>query len=163
MGEVSTIGVDIAKSVFQVHGVDADGTVVIRRRVGRAQMLEFFSNCGRALLAWRRVPRRTIGRASSRSLAMTRGSCRRPMSRPTSSAIRTTRLMRRRSARRYTAIACVSYGSRAVEQQGTLMLHRTRDVLIRQRTQMINAFRAHLAELGLVAAKGREGLCAVRS
>ena len=43
MGEVSTIGVDIAKSVFQVHGVDADGTVVIRRRVGRAKILEFFS------------------------------------------------------------------------------------------------------------------------
>ena len=43
MGEVSTIGVDIAKSVFQVHGVDADGTVVIRRRVGRAKVLEFFS------------------------------------------------------------------------------------------------------------------------
>ena len=44
MGEVSTIGVDIAKSVFQVHGVDADGTVVIRRRIGRAKIVEFFAN-----------------------------------------------------------------------------------------------------------------------
>ena len=43
MGEVSTIGVDIAKSVFQIHGVDADGTVVIRKRVGRAKVLEFFA------------------------------------------------------------------------------------------------------------------------
>ena len=43
MGEVSTIGVDIAKSVFQIHGVDADGMVVIRRRVGRAKVLEFFA------------------------------------------------------------------------------------------------------------------------
>ena len=43
MGEVSTIGVDIAKSVFQIHGVDADGTVVIRKRVSRAKFLEFFS------------------------------------------------------------------------------------------------------------------------
>jgi hypothetical protein len=42
MAEVSTIGVDIAKSVFQVHGVDAEGTVVVRRRVGRAKVLEFF-------------------------------------------------------------------------------------------------------------------------
>jgi hypothetical protein len=42
MGEVSTILVDIAKSVFQVHGVDADGTVAIRRRVGRLKVLEFF-------------------------------------------------------------------------------------------------------------------------
>ena len=44
MGEVSTIGVDIAKSVFQIHGVDAGGTVVIRRRVGRARVLEFFAD-----------------------------------------------------------------------------------------------------------------------
>ena len=42
MGEVSTIGLDIAKSVFQVHGVDAAGAVVIRKRVGRAKVLEFF-------------------------------------------------------------------------------------------------------------------------
>ena len=47
---------------------------------------------------------------------------------------------------------------KSVEQQSALMLHRTRDLLIRQRTQLINALRAHLAELGLVAAKGREGL-----
>jgi transposase len=44
MGEVSTIGVDIAKSVFQIHGVDAEGTVVIRKRVGRARVLEFFAD-----------------------------------------------------------------------------------------------------------------------
>jgi transposase len=42
MGEVSTIGLDIAKSVFQVHGVDVDGTVVIRKRVSRTKVLEFF-------------------------------------------------------------------------------------------------------------------------
>ncbi len=47
---------------------------------------------------------------------------------------------------------------KSVEQQSALMLHRTRDLLIRQRTQLINALRAHQAELGLVAAKGREGL-----
>ena len=44
MGEVSTIGLDIAKSVFQVHGVDAGGTVVIRKRVGRAKVIEFFGD-----------------------------------------------------------------------------------------------------------------------
>ncbi len=43
MGEISTIGLDIAKSVFQIHGVDVDGTVVIRRRVSRAKVLEFFA------------------------------------------------------------------------------------------------------------------------
>jgi transposase len=43
MGEVSTVGLDIAKSVFQVHGVDGGGAVLIRKRVGRAKVLEFFS------------------------------------------------------------------------------------------------------------------------
>ena len=47
---------------------------------------------------------------------------------------------------------------KSAEQQGRLMLHRTRDLLIRQRTQVINALRAHLAELGIVAAQGREGI-----
>jgi transposase len=47
------------------------------------------------------------------------------------------------------------------DQQAVLMLHRTRDLLIRQRTQLINALRAHLAEFGLVAETGREGLASL--
>jgi transposase len=47
---------------------------------------------------------------------------------------------------------------KSAEQQGRLMLHRTRDLLMRQRTQVINALRAHLAELGIVAAQGNAGL-----
>ena len=47
---------------------------------------------------------------------------------------------------------------KSAEQQGRLMLHRTRDLLMRQRTPVINALRAHLAELGIVAAQGREGI-----
>src|SRR3979409_554028 len=47
---------------------------------------------------------------------------------------------------------------KSAEQQGRLMLHRARDLLMRQRTQVINALRAHLAELGIVAAQGREGI-----
>ena len=47
---------------------------------------------------------------------------------------------------------------KSTDQQALLMLHRTRDLLIRQRTQLINALRAHLAEFGLIAETGREGL-----
>ena len=61
MGEVSTIGVDIAKSVFQVHGVDADGTVVIRRRVGRAKIFEFFSKLRPCLVGMEAVPCGPLG------------------------------------------------------------------------------------------------------
>jgi len=49
-------------------------------------------------------------------------------------------------------------GVKSTEQQGRLMQHRTRDLLMRQRTQTINALRAHMAELGIVAPQGREGL-----
>jgi transposase len=50
MGEVSTIGLDIAKSVFQVHGVDVAGSVVIRKRVSQAKMLEYFGELPRCLV-----------------------------------------------------------------------------------------------------------------
>ena len=65
MGEVSTIGLDIAKSVFQVHGVDVAGAVVIRKRVSRAKVLEYFRRS--AAHAWsesKRVRQRIIGAAS---------------------------------------------------------------------------------------------------
>ena len=66
--------------------------------------------------------------------------------------------MRLRSASAVTRPSMRFVPIKSAEQQSALMLHRTRDLLIRQRTQLINALRAHLAELGLVAAKGREGL-----
>jgi transposase len=59
MGEVSTIGLDIAKSIFQVHGVDVDGAVVIRRRINRAKILEFFAALPSCLSRNRGVSERT--------------------------------------------------------------------------------------------------------
>ena len=69
MGEVSTIGLDIAKSVFQVHGVDADGAVVIRKRISRAKVLEFFAGCRPAWSVLRLVRAHIIGAASFRRSA----------------------------------------------------------------------------------------------
>jgi transposase len=63
MGEVSTIGLDIAKSVFQVHGVDADGAVVVRKRISRAKVLEFFAALP-SCLALKPVRAHIIGAAS---------------------------------------------------------------------------------------------------
>ena len=81
---------------------------------------------------------------------MTRGSCRRRGKNEAADAAAICEAVTRPSMR-FVPI-------KSVEQQSVLMLHRTRDLLIRQRTQLINALRAHLAELGLVAAKGREGV-----
>ena len=65
MGEVSTIGLDIAKSVFQVHGADVDGAVVIRKRVSRAKVLEFFSTLPACVVGIEACPSAIIGAVSS--------------------------------------------------------------------------------------------------
>jgi transposase len=69
MQTVTTIGLDIAKSVFQVHGVDANGQVVIRRQLKRRYILAFFQKVPRAWLVSKLAPRRIIGRANFRPLA----------------------------------------------------------------------------------------------
>src|SRR5476649_1127924 len=158
MGEVSTIGLDIAKSVFQIHGVGADGTVVIRRRVGRAKFLEFFTDLPPCLVGMEACATEHLWAREFKKLG------------------HDTRLMPPTYVKAYVkrgkndandaAAICEAVTRpsmrfvpiKSVEQQSALMLHRTRDLLIRQRTQLINALRAHLAELGLVAAKGHEGL-----
>ena len=66
MQSISTIGLDIAKSVFQVHGVDAAGQVVICRQLKRRFVLSFFEKLPRAWWVSRRAPHRTIGPASCR-------------------------------------------------------------------------------------------------
>ena len=64
MGEITTIGLDLAKHVFQVHGVDAEGTTVVRKQLRRGQVLAFFSKLPRCMVGWRLVRRRIIGRGS---------------------------------------------------------------------------------------------------
>ena len=71
--QISTIGVDLAKSVFQVHGVDAAGEVVIRRKLRRSQVCPSSPRSSRALWAWKPAPRRITGRASSPRSATTCG------------------------------------------------------------------------------------------
>ncbi len=76
MEKIATVGVDIAMSVFQVHGVHAQGTVTISRHLKRRQDQPFFKSFPPALSASRPAPRRTIGRASFKRSAIRFGSCR---------------------------------------------------------------------------------------
>jgi hypothetical protein len=64
MNEITTVGLDLAKNVFQVHGLDAEGTTVLRKQLRRAQVLAFFSKLRRVCWGWRRVRRRITGRGS---------------------------------------------------------------------------------------------------
>jgi transposase len=158
MGEVSTIGVDIAKSVFQIHGVDADGRVVIRKRISRAKVLKFFAELPRCLVGteacatahqWARELKKFGHDTRLMPPTYVKAYVKRGKNDAADAAAICEAVTR--PSMRFVPI-------KSVEQQSELMLHRARDLLIRQRTQLINALRAHLAELGLVAAKGREGL-----
>lgn len=158
MNKISTIGLDIAKNVFQVHGVDASGKVVVRCQLRRGAVRKFFAKlpactvgieaCGSAH-HWARV----IGGYGHRVRLMppayvkpyvkrnkndgrdAEGICE-AVSRPTM---------------RFVPV-------KSIEQQATLAVHGVRALLVRQRTMAGNALRAALSELGIVAAKGLDGL-----
>src|SRR5271154_2251247 len=157
MGEVSTIGLDIAKSVFQIHGVDVDGAVVIRRRVSRAKVSEFFAA----------LPPCRIGIGACPTAHH--------WSRKLQAFGHTVRLMPPNYVKAYlkrskndandAAAICEAVTrpsmrfvpTKSEQQQSGLMLHRSRQLLVRQRTMLSNAIRGHLAEFGIISAKGRNG------
>ena len=70
MEQISTLGVDIAKNVFQVHGINERGEIVVRRQLRRRQVLPFFGRLFRALSAWKPAPHRTTGHGRLRSAPM---------------------------------------------------------------------------------------------
>ena len=127
--QITTIGFDIAKNVFQIHGIDAAEKVVIRKQLRRGQVLKFFAALPPCL-----VGMEACATAHYWARELTK------LGHETDSPAH--KVMRVKSA----------------EQQAQLMQHRARDLLIRQRTQVINALRAHLAELGITAAQGRDGI-----
>ncbi len=154
MNEVTTIGIDLAKNVFQVHGVDASGKTVIRKQLRRRQVLAFFTKLPPCLVAmeacasahhWAReiaalghevrlMPPRYVKpyvKRNKNDAADAEGVCE-AVTRPTM---------------RFVAI-------KSKQQQSVLMLHRTRALLVRQRTMLVNAIRAHMAEFGVVARVG---------
>jgi transposase len=157
MGEVSTIGLDIAKSVFQIHGVDADGTVVIRKRVSRAKVLEFFSDLPPCLVGIEACPTAHHWSRELQGLGHT--------VRLMPPSYVKAYLKRSKNDANDAAAICEAVQrptmrfvpTKTREQQAALMLHRTRQLLVRQRTMLSNAMRGHLAELGIVSAKGRHG------
>jgi len=154
MTEVITIGVDLAKNVFQVHGVDVEGAVVVSRQLRRSQVLPFFKKLPLCLIGmeacatahhWARqlielghevklMPPHYVKpyvKRNKNDAADAAAICE-AVTRPTM---------------RFVSV-------KSMEQQSVLMLHRTRNLLIRQRTMLINAIRAHMAEFGIVAPTG---------
>ena len=156
MQTITTIGLDIAKSVFQVHGVDNDGKVVIRRQLKRRYVLAFFESCSPAWSASRPVPRQHHWSRELQALGHTvRLMPLRPTSKPYVKRQKNDAwpTQRRTSVRRSQEPICGLCQSRRPSNKSGLMLHRTRHLFIRQQTSVINAIRAHLAEFGVTAAR----------
>ena len=158
MQSITTIGLDIAKSVFQVHGIDAEDKVIIRRQLKRRYVLAFFQKLAPCLVGIEAC-------ASSHH-----------WSRELKALGHTVRLMppaymkpyvkRQKNDAADAEAICEAVtranmrfvATKTPEQQSCLMLHRTRHLFIRQQTAVINVIRAHLAEFGIVAPVGRKGV-----
>ena len=158
MQTITTIGLDIAKSVFQVHGVDAEGHVILRRQLKRRYVLVFFQ----------KLPPCLVGIEACASSHH--------WSRELQALGHTVRLMPPAYVKPYVKrhkndavdaeAICEAVtrpnmrfvATKTPEQQSCLTLHRTRHLLIRQQTSVINAIRAHMAEFGIVAPVGRNGV-----
>src|SRR5262249_32480539 len=156
--QITTIGLDIAKNVFQVHGIDAAEKVVIRKQLRRSQVLKFFTALPPCLVGMEACATahhwaRELTRLGHEVRLMPAKDVKAYVKRNKNDAADAEAICEavRRPTMRFVR-------AKSVEQQGRLMQHRTRDLLMRQRTQVINALRAHSAELGIVAAQGREGL-----
>ena len=156
--QISTIGLDIAKNVFQAHGVDAAGKTVITKQLRRGQVISFFEKLPPCL-----VGMEACATAHHWARELTKfGHTVRLM--PASYVKAYVKRSKNDAADAAAICEAVTRPSmrfvpvKTIDQQAALTLHRCRDLLIRQRTQLINALRAHLAELGMVAAKGKAGV-----
>ena len=158
MKEISTIGLDLAKNVFQVHGVDKKGAVVEKKQVRREQMLAYFAKLPPCLIG---VEACATAHYWGRELSKMGHAVK------LIPPIYVKPYVRRGKNDAVDAAAICEAVSRphmrfaeikTENQQAALMLHKTRDLLVRQRTQTSNALRAHLAEFGFVFAAGEEGL-----
>jgi len=156
--QITTIGFDLAKNVFQVHGIDATEKVIIRKPLRRGQVIKFFAGLSPCLVGMEACASahywaRELTRLGHEVRLMPAKDVKAYVKRNKNDAADAEAICEavRRPTMRFVQM-------KSADQQGRLMQHRARDLLLRQRTQVINALRAHLAELGIVAAQGREGL-----
>src|SRR5215467_9652321 len=154
MGEVITIGLDLAKHVFQVHGVDAEGATVLRKQLRRAQVLAFFGRLPPCLVGLEACATAHYWGRELRALG------------------HEVRLMPAQYVKAYikrnkhdaadAEAICEAVGRptmrfvpiKTADQQAAVLLHRGRERLVRQRTGLVNALRGHLAEFGVIAPQG---------
>ena len=158
MQTVTTIGLDIAKSVFQLHGVDAAGQVVIRRQLKRRNVLAFFQKLSPCLVGIEACASSHYWSRELRALGHTVRLMPPAYVKPYVKRQKNDAADAEAICEAVTRANMRFVATKTPEQQSCLMLHRTRHLFIRQQTAVINAIRAHLAEFGIVAPVGRNGV-----
>ena len=156
--QIATIGLDIAKNVFQVHGIDAAENVVVRKQLRRSQVIGFFKALAPCLVGMEACATshywaRELTKLGHQVRLMPAKHVKAYIKRNKNDAADAEAICEavRRPTMRFVQV-------KSVDQQAQLMQHRARDLLMQQRTQLINAMRSHLAELGIIAPQGREGI-----
>ena len=156
--EIVVVGLDLAKNVFQVHAIDAAGQPVVRRQLRRAEALKFFAKLPPCLVGMEACASahywgREIGALGHQVRLMPPAYVKPYVKRGKTDAADAEAICEAgtRPTMRFVAV-------KSEEQQAALMLHKTRDLLVRQRTMLINALRAHLGEYGIVKAQGPAGV-----
>jgi transposase len=151
LSSVTTVGLDLAKHVFQVHSVDASGRVVFAKAIRRNKLLEFFASLPPCLVGleacgsahhWARELIKLGHDARMMPPAYVKPYIRRQKNDASAICEAVTRPSMR------------FVGVRSLENQATLMRHKTREMLVSQRTQLLNGLRGHLTEVGVIAAQG---------
>jgi transposase len=161
MEKITTIGLDLAKNVFQVHGVDTAGKVVVRRQLRRGDVLRFFGELSPCVIGMEACGTahywgRELSKLGHEVKLMPPAYVKPYVKRGKTDAADAEAIAEAvtRPTMRFVAI-------KTEEQQAALMLHKVRDLLVRQRTMLINALRGHLAEFGTIAARGPGGVTTV--
>jgi len=154
MNEITTIGVDLAKNVFQLHGVDCTGKPILRRQLRRSEMLEFFQQLRSCLIGmeacagshyWARELTKFGHDVRLMQPSYVKGYVKRGKTDAADAEAICEAVSR--PSMRFVPI-------KSEHTQAVLMTHKAREFLVRQQTQVVNAIRAHLAEFGVVAPKG---------
>jgi transposase len=154
LSSVTTVGLDLAKHVFQVHCVDASGRVVVAKAIRRNKLLEFFASLPPCLVGleasgsahhWARELIKLGHEARMMPPAYVKPYIRRQKN-DASDASAICEAVTRPSMR-FVAV-------RSLENQAALMRHKAREMLVSQRTQLLNGLRGHLTEIGVIAAQG---------
>ncbi len=158
VAKVTTVGLDLAKSVFQVHGVEADGAVVIRQQLKRGRVIAFFKKLPPCLIgieacASSQYWARELTALGHTVKLMPPAYVKPYVKRQKNDAADAEAICEavQRPSMRFVPI-------KTPEAQAGMVLHRTRHLFVRQMTAVGNAIRAHLAEFGIVAPVGRTGL-----